>query len=304
MHYKIDFDEIENILGFELDTTSISDLKEYDLQYDNLLKWEYEKYLIHFVDVLLADITKSGEHRINEWEHGWSENLEKFKNTKDINDLVPRYHSKHEYVRWNGKMVVPKNKDFDYKLHILLVDAVLRRFLLAHDNIFEFGCGPAYHLLRLRKYFPDKNLYGADWTTASQQIIENINNELASNIKGFNFDFFNPDYNVDIPDNSAIYTVAALEQVGSNFKKFIDYLLVKKPALCVHFEPIDELLDKNKLLDNLTIKYFRKRKYLDGFLPYLEELERQERIIIINKKRLYSGSYFIEGHSLIVWKPI
>jgi hypothetical protein len=69
-------------------------------------------------------------------------------------------------------------------------------------------------------------------------------------------------------------------------------------------EPIDELLDKDILVDNLSIKYFRKRNYLNGFLPYLESLEEKNKIKILKKQRIFSGSYFIEGHSLIVWKPL
>jgi hypothetical protein len=96
--------------------------------------------------------------------------------------------------------------------------------------------------------------------------------------------------------------VAALEQIGENFKDFVNFLLEKKPEICIHFEPIDELLDENKLIDSLSIKYFRKRNYLNGFLPYLEQLEKENKIEILNKQRIFSGSYFIEGHSLIVWK--
>ena len=72
----------------------------------------------------------------------------------------------------------------------------------------------------------------------------------------------------------------------------------KSPDICVHLEPIDELLDETKLIDKLSIDYFRKRNYLNGFLPYLEELEKENKIEIITKQRIYSGSYFIEGHSL------
>ena len=82
----------------------------------------------------------------------------------------------------------------------------------------------------------------------------------------------------------------------------VDFLLIKKPELCIHLEPIDELLDNDKLMDSLSIKYFRKRNYLSKFLPYLESLEKDGKIEIIKKQRTYSGSYFIEGHSLIVWR--
>ena len=133
---------------------------------------------------------------------------------------------------------------------------------------------------------------------------KNINHILNMDIKGINLDFFNPDYNIEIPKNSAIYTVASLEQIGDEFGKIVDFMIEKKPSICIHMEPIDELLDKDILVDNLSIKYFRKRNYLNGFLPYLESLEEKNKIKILKKQRIFSGSYFIEGHSLIVWKPL
>jgi nucleoside-diphosphate-sugar epimerase len=35
-----------------------------------------------------------------------------------------------------------------------------------------------------------------------------------------------------------------LEQIGDNYKDFVDYLIAKKPEVCIHFEPSSELLDK------------------------------------------------------------
>jgi hypothetical protein len=196
---------------------------------------------------------------------------------------------------------MPLVDNFDYKIHICLVDAVLQHYLQNVENIFEFGCGPAYHLIRLNEFNKNVKLNGCDWTISSQNIINEINSLLDLNINGINFNFFKPDYNIDIPKNSGIYTIAALEQIGENFKEFVDFLLFKNPEICIHMEPIDELLDNN-LIDTLSKKYFRKRNYLKGFLPYLEKLETENKIEIITKQRTYSGSYFIEGHSLIVWK--
>ena len=108
-------------------------------------------------------------------------------------------------------------------------------------------------------------LNGTDWTVSSQNIINEVNNILNLEIGTHNLNFFSPDYNIDLPENTGIYTVAALEQVGENFKEFISFLMDKKPSICVNMEPIDELLDGNNLIDNLSIRYFRKRNYLNKF---------------------------------------
>jgi hypothetical protein len=300
----ITYKDIEEILGFKIDEEIRERIKEFNLKYKTLSKEERDDYILNVFNVLSSDITKSGEHRILEWENGWGENLNLFKNDKNINNLIPKYHGKNRIVRWLGEPVNPITENFDYKIHICFVDAILRHYLKDVEDVFEFGCGPAYHLIRLNNYNNNFKLNGSDWTTSSQKIIKEINETLGLNINPFNFDFFNPNYDIELTEKTGIYTVAALEQVGSNYKSFVDYLISKKPKVCIHMEPIDELLDETKLIDNLSIRYFRKRNYLDGFLPYLISLEKEGKIKILNKQRTYSGSYFIEGHSLIVWKPL
>lgn len=299
---KIELHEIENIIDFPIDEISKNKYQNYNLNYELLNEKETNDYLVDVVNVLTKDIVKSGEHRINEWEKGWNENLENFLITKDFFDLIPKYHSKRNYVRWKQNIIKPEDKKFDYYIHTIFVDSIIKHYLRDCNNIFEFGCGPGYHLVRLQEQLPNKSFFGSDWTKASQNIIKNINDKLKTNITGFNFNFFEPDLNFSIPKKSGIYTVAALEQVGEKFDKFIEYLIKQKPEICIHFEPIDELLDETNLIDNLSIRYFRKRNYLKGFLPYLEKLEAQNKIEIIKKQRIHTGSYFIEGHSLIIWK--
>ena len=296
--------DIEKILGFSLDRNLKSQINGFNLLYRKLTGTERVEYLLSVIDVLFNNIVYSGNHRINDWEKGWSENLRAFKKSKSIEKLIPRYHGKYKIVRWKGDLVYPLVENFDYKIHICMVDAVLRHYLKDCSEIYEFGCGPAYHLLRLNKFNDKIKLHGSDWTKSSQNIIKEVNKILGTKIDSFNFNFLSPDYDIPIWRNSGIYTVAALEQVGEKFKPFIDYLMEKKPAICIHMEPIDELLDPSKLIDKLSILYFRKRNYLSGFLPYLEKLQRKKKIEIIKKQRVYSGSYFIEGHSLIVWRPL
>jgi hypothetical protein len=301
---KITYEDFEKILNIEIDESLKTRIKDLDLKYRDLTQEERDEYILNNLNILTNDITVSGKHRINEWESGWEENLNLFKSTKNINDLIPKYHGKNRVVKWMGDVVMPITENFDYKIHICFVDAIVGHYLKDVTNIFELGCGPAYHLVRLNEYNKNINLYGTDWATSSQKIIVEINKVLDLNINPINLDFFNPNYEIEIPKNTGIYTVASLEQIGTGYKKIVDFLIDKKPKICVHMEPIGELLDDNKLIDSLSIKYFKKRNYLNGYLTYLETLESQGKIEIINKQRIYSGSYFVEGHSLIVWRPI
>ena len=85
---------------------------------------------------------------------------------------------------------------------------------------------------------------------------------------------------------------------------FIDFLLEKKPEICLHIEPIAELLNEENLVDYLSILYFKKRNYLSGFLLKLRELEEAGKIKIHMAKRTFIGSLYIEGYSVIAWSPV
>ena len=63
-------------------------------------------------------------------------------------------------------------------------------------------------------------------------------------------------------------------------------------------------MDENNLIDYLTIKYFNKRNYLKNYLTKLQTLEKENKVEILEVKRLNYGSKFVEGHTLIIWKPV
>ena len=301
---------IEKVLNTKLSEYLKQRCIEASLDYEEINADERDNYILDVVNALCKvdvdrDTKPAGEHRLTEWERGWGENLEAIKSGKSVNDLVPRYHGKHSLIHWNQQIIRPIVPFFDYKLHCIIVDWAIEKYLSDVDNLFEFGCGPGYHLLRARKINSKAKMIGLDWTTASQEIIKQIKeNRIEENIDGKNFNFFKPNYSIEVPVNSGFLTVAALEQIGDKYKEFVDFILEKKPSICVHLEPIDELLDQNNLIDRLSTLYFRKRNYLHGYLPYLRQLQEDGKIKIVNEQRTFSGSYFIEGHSLIVWYPL
>lgn len=93
------------------------------------------------------------------------------------------------------------------------------------------------------------------------------------------------------------------EKIGARWDKFIQYILRNRPKLCIHIEPVAELLDSGKLIDYLSIEYFKKRNYLEGFLNGLRQLEKEGKVRIHRAQRTYIGSLYIEGYSVVVWSP-
>ncbi len=303
---RIQPEEIEEILGQPLNDHFRNRCLVGPFEYHTITQEERDAYLLDVVQTLMkTSIVAAGEHRLEEWEDGWSENLRLLNLENAQNALVPKYYGKHPLSRWRRQIIRPVSSAFDYAILAFMVNWALETYASDAGCLFEFGCGPAYHLLRSRRINPAAHLVGLDWATASQKIIAKIKEaKIETNLEGRRFNFFEPDDSLDLPGTSAVYTVAALEQVGDQYEPFLQYLLRKRPAICIHFEPLEELLDERSLIDALSILYFRKRNYLRGFLTRLRQLEAEGTISILRQQRIFSGSYYIEGHSLVVWKPL
>ncbi len=299
-------EDVEGILQGKLSLMLREQCQKANLRYEEINSQERDQYIVKVVEVLVNDtLAAAGQRRINGWEEGWQQNLTSFKRSGNLADLIPKYHGKHSLLHWKQQIIRPLVPLFDYHIHCLIVDWALETYLGNVPGIYEFGCGPAYHLLRARRFNPNALLVGLDWATTSQEIIAEITaSGLDTNMQGQRFSFFEPEETLEMIPGSGVLTVAALEQVGKRFDPFIEFLLKNKPSICVHFEPIDELMDPSNLIDRLSMLYSRKRNYLEGFLTRLRRLQEEGKVRILHEQRTYTGSFFIEGHSLVVWFPL
>src|SRR5260221_122566 len=135
-------------------------------------------------------------------------------------------------------------------------------------------------------------------------MVDLFREKLGINIKGLPFDFFNPDRSLKLGADAGVLTMCALEQVGPRHGEFLDFLLEKKPAICVNMEPTLELYDQANLADYLAARYHRKRGYLEGYLTKLRELESKGRIKILDTRRFEFGSTYHECYSYTTWNPL
>ena len=240
-------------------------IKEANLVYRDLTEEERDEAIIKNVEFLLTEqVTFAGEHRYDQWENGWAENLTAF-NNNEPNALVPRYFGKYKVNRFNQKFIMPFDKNFELKMTSTLESWLFDRYFKHLPTVYEFGAGTGHNLLRLREVNPKAELWGLDWVESSQRLIREVAKKLGDDkIKAHRFDYFSPDINFKLDPKGGVFTALSLEQTGDRYKDFVDYILKQKPAICVHIEPISEVLDKNHLLDFLSIEYAKKRKYLNG----------------------------------------
>lgn len=267
---------------------------------------ERDDWLLRVMATLLEqEPAKAGKGRMADWENGWAENLEAFASGAGFSSLIPRYFGKYAALRVNGDLVEPASPLCEYDMLATVEDWLFDAFLRDAPAVYEFGCGTGHNLFRAREANPSARLYGCDWAGSSNRLVEAVAaSGTLGDLRALHFDLFHPDPDLGLEPGAAVYTVAALEQTGDRFGPFLDYLLANKPSVCVHIEPVGELLDPSRLLDYLSLRYFAKRNYLSGFLDELKRREAEGQLAILKAQRTNIGSLYIEGYAAVVWKPL
>src|SRR3990167_1518938 len=213
----------------------------------------------------------SGRKRYKDWEQGWQENLIEFIHSDYVLDYICVFRA------W-----------------------LFQAYLSEAEIIYEFGCGPAYHLAYLASLYSEKKLVGLDWAVSSQKIIDIIRQRFGWNIKGYRFDFFAPERDFFIDKNGAVLTFGALEQVGAEHQQFLDFLLEKSPSICINVECLHEFYNDENLLSYLALLYHRKRNYLFKYLTKLKELEVEGKIEIIKCHYHKFGNIYNDTFSYVI----
>lgn len=278
-------------------------LSKMDFSYSELSEVQFGSAVNEITEALNSDLSQAGEHRLPAWETGWGENKEMYLHNGDSDALIPGYFGKFPLVRWNQRLIAPNSKTMEYDLLGFLLDWVFDTYLDGSRIIYEFGCGTGHNLVRARARHQDTVLWGLDWSEESQKLIEAYSKNNDAKLFARNFDYFNPDYSFELDQGSKVITVASLEQTGTRYREFVYYLVSQPVDMVVHIEPIGEVLDPNHPLDYLSLQYFQRRGYLDGLLSFLQELEIAGKIDIVDTRRTYVGSFFIDGYTLLAWRP-
>ena len=269
-------------------------------------KKQRDDLILKIVKYLISqDPVISGAHRKNQWEEGWEENLNEYLKTRELYSIIPKYFDKYKVQRLGGDFIIPESDNFEVRLVSIFQYIIFEKFFKKATHVYEFGAGTGHNLLRLREVNKSASLYSMEWTNSGIEIIKHVAVDMNDNkLYGTVFDNFNPNYDIKLQKNSFIYTFAALEQLGSSTDKLIAYWMSNNPSLIVNIEPMSEPLDDNELLQYLSIKYFKKRRYLEGYVTKLRDLERKGMVVIHDIIRTGVGSLYIEGYSVVAWSPV
>lgn len=299
-----DFADIFNTSVDNLSDICIDVIKKSDFRYSVLSGKERENTLARIFKTLNSDTLKvSGPHRKQDWEQGWSENFDNFiSSNNDLNKLIPKFVKQKEVIRFRDNYILPEDPKFETNFVTVIRYYLFSKYFSKASAVYEFGCGTGLNLVAVAQLFPEKKLYGLDWSVASCRIVDELANRLNLNLKGTLFDMFNPDEKIEVDNTSAVFTIGAMEQLGKNFYPFVNFLLKKKPCICINIEAIYELNDKNSLFGEVAARFIEKRNYLQGYLDFLKMLEKNRQIDILDIRQTFGGLYH-DAYTYLVWKP-
>lgn len=266
---------------------------------------ELAEYVLDFLRRIdHKTITRTKAENLAAFETGWTENYNKLlRDGVSLNSLKPGYFRGNKFLRYNNQLIVSNNLQLEFDLFTIARYCIFYKYLNNRDTICELGCGSCQNILMLSEMFKDAALIAADWTCAAKKIADHLGTSLKRNISGHVLDMMDiRDVNF-IPPGSAIITIHAFEQLGTNFAGILDFMIKSRPRIVVQYEPVLEYYSESNLYDFLALKYCRKRNYLENYLAALKQLEQQGKIEIISTYRPFLGGVLHES-SLIVWRPL
>jgi hypothetical protein len=283
----------------------LKDFPPAEFRYRNLSEDERDDAILCVLKkVEEIDLPASGINDVSRWEKGWGEVLEKINNSGfSIEVLRPQYFH-YDILRYGGNYIKVPDANLEFDFYTTIRRILFRKYFNGFKKIIEFGCGTGTNLMILCELFPGVLLTGCDWAHSSQQIIKIMSKKLNAKIEGVQFNMLTlvGKENVEIDSDTALITMHAMEQLGTSFGAFLENIMKNRPGIVFHIEPILELYEPDRLFDTLAVKYHEKRNYLKGYLTALKKLESENKIEILEIRRLFFGSLFHEGYSLVVWK--
>ena len=290
-HFNILYDDLPESIQLQLD-------KFFPIQYDELNSEQYKEYY----ELCLEMLNKKLEV---DWQDDWFSVLQNLQTNNDnVKSIIrPKWFRESAFVNIQNCLSLTETPYVDWEYQLITRQMLFYTHLKDIENICEFGSGSGTNFYLINEILQNKNFILSDISVTSLKIIEELKRKLNRNNLTYSNIDIEQDIDLQLPDNTAVITTSVLEQIGDNYKNFINFILKEKPQIVINVEPIVELLDSKNGFDNVMNLYCEKRKYLAGYLTELEKLEKQKKIKIIMKKRTMVSGTFIEN-SVLIWKVL
>ncbi len=225
-----------------------------------------------------------------------------------------QFETLKEYLISNGKNVITakiqnrliriKTSDYyTFRLHKL--QDVLKEYAGQSQELVELGCGIGTNLFSLFLTDQWQYLTGFDISEnsiqAARETAEHFN---TPHILFGKLDLTNGrDSNFKKLQGKTIFTYYCLEQLKYDTSTVIKNILKVGVKRVIQIEPTWELLKATSLKDWATFFYILRMDYQNNLLRTLKNFEKQNKLKILDVKRLYYAPTLRNDPTLICWEP-
>jgi len=266
---------------------------------------ELEELMVKIQHRIATDSQVIGApERRQTWQAGWKENLDELVSSGGRqSSLIPKFIRPGQPIRWRQNFFIPEDPYLELTYVAILRSWCAHKFFAHVANVFEFGCGTGLNLVEFSKLFPHKKYHGSDFVESAVAIVSELSRNISSIVSADVFDMLRPDSSYRVPSDSGVFTSGSLEQLRGDIDPIFDYFLQSGGEIFVHIEPEADFYDQGNPVDMLAYRFQTKRGYTHGIAKKLRELEATGRIQVLEARRLYFGSLYMEGYNLFVWRP-
>ena len=180
--------------------------------------------------------------------------------------------------------------------------SILKKFVTETDDLVELGCGFGMALFSFRSKGISNSMTGYDISSNAISAAKKINQHFRCNIKFDTVDLSKP-FNGSFLKQKTVFTSHSFEQLKYYTETAIDSILRGKPKQVLHFEPVVELFGFG-LRDTVSKVHNSFADYQDNLLTTLKKFEKQQKLKILEVKRLGHETNPFNETSFIRWEPI
>lgn len=265
-------------------------------------------FLRLFIALLVRGQYRSRDEVRSDYDQGsWKEVLDrrqwlKNESLQDYLTLIGRDDLR--FVKIDNQLLEMQTQEY-YKFRLKKINDVISEYNNGDCEICELGSGFGFNLLSLWNSGHYEKLHGFDISEnallAASLICKHFN---IKNIDFKKIDLTNPaDASWVEIRNKTVFTYYCLEQLKHSLSDVLENIIKSGAKRVIHLEPTTELLDLRSIKDLINYVYIKRRDYLDRLLTHLEQLEREGKVRIIERKRMYYSPTPKNDPTLIVWEP-
>ncbi len=238
--------------------------------------------------------------RADVWQKGWMEAFDQYHRD---GTLVAGFTNPTTLVNVEGTYFGPFDPNFEVNFQALIRTMILEEYFGECTTFVEFGAGTGINLLAAALKLPSARIIGSDFVPAAVDLHKAIATRTGLPIESYVFDMRDPSNPEQFPAGSSVLTYGSVEQLGNNFRPFLNFLLKIRPKVVVHVETDSSFLLNGNLPDFISKWYAELRGYPDQLQSHLSAMEREKLIRVITAERSIAHPGLTPGNNIIVWVP-